>query len=148
MSLKLRITEEMKDAMRARDARRLSAIRMLLSACKQVEVDKRIELSDTDVIAIVEKELKKRRDSIEQFRAARRDDLADGEQFEADVLSTYLPQQAGPDEIAAVIAEAMAAAGVAGPQAMGKVMAAVKTRLAGRADMTRISAEVKARLAA
>ena len=148
MSLKLRITEEMKDAMRARDARRLSAIRMLLAACKQVEVDKRIELSDTDVIAIVEKELKKRRDSIEQFRAARRDDLADGEQFEADVLSTYLPQQAGPDEIAAVIAEAMAAAGVAGPQAMGKVMAAVKTRLAGRADMTRISAEVKARLAA
>ena len=147
MSLKQRITEEMKDAMRARDARRLSAIRMLLAACKQVEVDKRIELSDTDVVAIVEKELKKRRDSIEQFRAAKREDLADGEQFEADVLSTYLPQQAGPDEIAAVIAEAMAAAGVAGPQAMGKVMAAVKGKLAGRADMTRISAEVKARLA-
>ena len=147
MTLKERITEDMKTAMRARDAKRLSAIRMLLAAMKQVEVDKRIELTDADVVAIAEKELKKRRDSITQYQAAKRDDLAANEQFEVDVLSAYLPQQADDAEIEAVIAQAVAAAGVTGPAAMGKVMAAVKAKLAGRADMTKLSALVKARLA-
>jgi uncharacterized protein YqeY len=148
MSLKDQITEDMKAAMRAKDSKRLSAIRMLLAALKQVEVDRRIELTDADVVSIVEKELKKRRDSIQQYRAAKRDDLADGEEFEAGVLSGYLPQQAGADEIAAVIAAAVAECGVAGPAAMGKVMAVVKAKLAGRADMTQVSAAVKARLTA
>lgn len=147
MLLKERITDDMKTAMRAKDARRLSAIRMLLAAMKQVEVDRRIELADSDVIAIVEKELKKRRDSLEQYRAAKRDDLADAEEFEAGVLSAYLPQQASADEVAAVIAEAIAGSGLTGPAAMGKVMAAVKAKLAGRADMTQVSQAVKAKLA-
>jgi hypothetical protein len=148
MSLKDQIVEDMKAAMRAKDSKRLSAIRMLLAALKQVEVDRRIELTDADVVAIVEKELKKRRDSIQQYRAAMRDDLADGEEFEAGVLSVYLPQQADADEIAAVIAAAVAESGATGPAAMGKVMAVVKAKLAGRADMTQVSAAVKARLAA
>ena len=147
MSLKDRITEDMKTAMRAKDAQRLSAIRMLLAATKQVEVDKRIVLTDADVVAIVEKEIKKRRDSITQYTAAKREDLAANEQFEVGVLSAYLPQQADDAEIDAVVAEAVAAAGGAGPQAMGKVMAAVKAKLAGRADMTKVSAAVKAKLA-
>jgi len=148
MSLKDQITEDMKTAMRAKDSKRLSAIRMLLAALKQVEVDRRIELTDADVVSIVEKELKKRRDSIQQYRAAKRDDLADGEEFEAGVLSAYLPQQAGTDEIAAVIAAAVEGCGLTGPAAMGKVMAVVKLKLAGRADMTQVSAAVKARLTA
>ena len=147
MTLKERITEDMKNAMRARDAQRLSAIRMLLAALKQVEVDKRIELTDADVVAIAEKELKKRRDSITQYRAAKREDLAANEQFEVEVLSAYLPRQADDAEIEAVIAEAVAGASVTGPQAMGKVMGVVKAKLAGRADMTQLSALVKARLA-
>lgn len=146
MTLKERITEDMKNAMRAKDAPRLSAIRMLLAAMKQVEVDKRVELADTDVMAIVEKEIKKRRDSITQYQAAKRDDLAGNEQFEVDVLAAYLPAQADDAEIDAVIAEAVAAAGGTGPQVMGKVMGAVKAKLAGRADMTKVSALVKARL--
>ena len=147
MTLKERITEDMKTAMRAKDSQRLSAIRMLLAAMKQVEVDKRIELADADVIGIAEKELKKRRDSITQYTAANRLDLAANEQFEVDVLSAYLPQQADEAEIAAVIAQAVAAAGGTGPQVMGKVMGVVKAKLAGRADMTRVSALVKAMLA-
>ncbi len=147
MLLKERITEDMKTAMRARDSQRLSAIRMLLSACKQVEVDRRIELADVDVIAIVEKELKKRRDSVTQYRAAKRDDLADGEEFEVGVLSAYLPRQASRDEIEAVLAQALAEAGAGGPAIMGKVMAVLRTKLAGRADMAQLSAVVKARLA-
>ena len=147
MLLKDRITEDMKTAMRARDSKRLSAIRMLLAAMKQVEVDRRIELTDVDVVGIVEKELKKRRDSIQQYRAAKRDDLADGEEFEAGVLTAYLPQQATAEEIADVIAQAVAEAGASGPAAMGKVMAAVKAKLSGRADMTEMSKVVKARLA-
>jgi uncharacterized protein YqeY len=111
-------------------------------------VDRRIELGDADVIAIVEKELKKRRDSIQQYRAAKRDDLADGEEFEAGVLTAYLPQQATAEEIADVIAEAVMSAGASGPSAMGKVMASVKAKLAGRADMTQVSLAVKARLVA
>ena len=146
MLLKERITEDMKTAMRARDSQRLSAIRMLLAACKQVEVDRRIELADADVIAIVEKELKKRRDSVTQYRAAKRDDLADGEEFEVAVLSAYLPQQASQDEIEAVLAQAIAEAGSGGPAAMGKVMAVLKAKLAGRADMAQLSAAVKVRL--
>ncbi len=148
MLLKERITEDMKAAMRARDSQRLSAIRMLLAACKQVEVDRRIELADADVIAIVEKELKKRRDSATQYRAAKRDDLADAEQFEVGVLSAYLPQQASPDEIEAVLVQAVAEVGTGGPAAMGKVMALLKSKLAGRADMAQLSAAVKARLSA
>jgi uncharacterized protein YqeY len=147
MTLKARITEDMKTAMRAKDAKRLSAIRMLLAATKQVEVDKRIELADADVVGIVEKEIKKRRESISQYQMAKRDDLVAGEQFEVEVLSAYLPAQADEAEVESVIAAAVAEAGTTGPQAMGKVMAAVKAKLAGRADMTRVSAAVKARLA-
>jgi len=147
MSLKEKITEDIKSAMRAKEAQKLSAIRMLLAAVKQVEVDKRIELTDADVTTIIEKEIKKRRDSITQYTAAKREDLAANEQFEVDVLSVYLPKQADDAEIDAVIAEAIAAAGGAGPQAMGKVMGAVKAKLAGRADMTKVSAAVKAKLA-
>ncbi len=147
MTLKERITEDMKTAMRAKDSQRLSAIRMLLAAMKQVEVDKRIELADADVIGIAEKELKKRRDSITQYTAANRLDLAANEQFEVDVLSAYLPQQADEAEIAAVIAQAVADAGGTGPQVMGKVMGVVKAKLAGRADMAQVSALVKAKLA-
>ncbi len=146
MTLKERITEDMKNAMRAKHAQRLSAIRMLLAAMKQIEVDKRIELTDTDVISITEKEIKKRRESITQYQAAKRDDLAANEQFEVDVLSAYLPAQADEAEVDAVIAQAVAEAGASGPQAMGKVMAAVKAKLAGRADMTRVSVRVKALL--
>ena len=147
MSLKDQITEDMKSAMRAKEAQKLSAIRMLLAAIKQVEVDKRIIPSDAEVVGIVEKEIKKRRDSITQYTAAKREDLAANEQFEVDVLSAYLPKQADDAEIEAVIAEAVAAAGGNSPQSMGKVMAAVKAKLAGRADMTKVSAAVKAKLA-
>ena len=148
MSLKVQVTEDMKAAMRAKDSKRLSAIRMLLAAMKQVEVDHRIDLTDADVVSIIEKELKKRRDSIQQYRAAKRDDLADIEEFEAGVLSVYLPQQASAEEIAEIVAVAVAESGATGPAAMGKVMAAVKTKLAGRADMTQVSLAVKSRLSA
>lgn len=151
MTLKERITEDMKNAMRAKDAQRLSAIRMLLAAMKQVEIDQRIELTDVLVIGITEKEIKKRRDSITQYQAAKREDLAANEQFEVNVLSAYLPAQADDAEVEAIIAEAITAASTdgakSGPQVMGKVMGAVKAKLAGRADMTKISALVKTRLA-
>ena len=146
MTLKDRVTEDMKAAMRAKDAQRLSAIRMLLAACKQVEVDKRVVLTDADVVAIAEKEIKKCRDSITQYRAAKRADLAAKEEFDVAVLIGYLPRQADDAEVAMVVEEAVAAAGQSGPQAMGKVMGAVKAKLAGRADMTRVAAAVKARL--
>lgn len=148
MSLKVQVTEDMKAAMRAKDSKRLSAIRMLLASMKQVEVDRRIDLTDADVVSIVEKELKKRRDSIQQYRVAKRDDLADIEEFEAGVLSVYLPQQASAEEIAEIVAVAVAESGATGPAAMGKVMAAVKAKLAGRADMTQVSLAVKSRLGA
>ncbi len=147
MSLKERINEEMKAAMRARDAARLSAIRLLLAAVKQKEVDERIDADDAQVLAIVEKLIKQRRDSIEQFVKAGRNDLADREKFELEVLGAYLPEQAGAQEIDAEIDAAIAQAGVTGPQAMGKVMGVLKVRLAGRADMSAVSARVKARLA-
>ena len=145
--LKQRITEDMKNAMRAKEAERLSAIRLLLSAMKQREVDERIELSDADIIALVEKELKKRRDSIQQYEAAKRQDLADKEKFEVTVLEVYLPQQLTEAELNAEIDAAIAETGAVGAQGMGKVMAHLKPKLAGRADMSRVSALLKTRLA-
>ena len=148
MSLKTKITEDMKAAMRAKDAPRLSAIRLLLAAMKQREVDERIELADADILAIIEKLLKQRRDSVTQYQAGRRQDLADVEKFEIGVLSAYMPQQLSEAEIAGEVAAAVAAAGAKGMQDMGKVMAVLKPRLAGRADMARVSSLVKARLGA
>jgi uncharacterized protein YqeY len=148
MSLKTKITEDMKAAMRAKDAPRLSAIRLLLAAMKQREVDERIELADADILAIIEKMLKQRRDSVTQYQAGRRQDLADVEKFEIGVLSAYMPQQLSEAEIAGEVAAAVAAAGAKGMQDMGKVMAVLKPRLAGRADMARVSSLVKSRLGA
>jgi len=147
MSLKQQISEDMKTAMRAKETARLGAIRLLLSAMKQREVDERIELADADVVAIIEKMLKQRRDSISQFEAAGRLELADIEKFEMGVLQTYMPQQLGEAEIGVAVAEAIAATGAAGPQDMGKVMGVLKPRLAGRADMSKVSALIKAQLA-
>ena len=146
MSLKQQITEDMKAAMRAKETARLGAIRLLLAAMKQREVDERIELTDADVIAVIEKMLKQRRDSISQYEAAGRQDLADVEKFEVSILQAYMPQQLGEAEIAAAIADAIAATGAAGPQDMGKVMGAVKPKLAGRADMGKVSGLIKAQL--
>jgi uncharacterized protein YqeY len=146
MSLKLRITDDMKAAMKAKDAPRLSAIRMLLAAMKQKEVDERKDLTDADVLAITEKLIKQRRDSIEQYRAANRPELADAEQFELDLLSAYLPQQMSEAEVGEAIAAAIAESGAAGPKDMGKVMGLLKARLAGRTDMGRLSGLVKAKL--
>jgi len=146
MTLKARITDDMKIAMKAKDAQRLGAVRLALAAIKQREVDERKELSDADVLAVLEKMIKQRRDSIQQYTAGNRKDLADQEQFEIDVLSAYLPQQATDAEVDAVIAEAIAATGAKGVADMGKVMGQVKAKLAGRADMGQVSARVKARL--
>jgi uncharacterized protein YqeY len=146
MSLKAKITEDMKNAMRAKDAPRLSAIRLLLAAMKQREVDERIELSDADVLAIIEKMLKQRRDSVTQYEAGARQDLADVEKFEIEILSGYMPQQLAEAEIANEVAAAVAAAGAKNMQDMGKVMAILKPKLAGRADMSKVSALVKAKL--
>jgi uncharacterized protein YqeY len=146
MNLRQQITEDMKAAMRAKDAARLSAIRLLLAAIKQREVDERIELSDADVIAIIEKMNKQRRDSISQYEAAARQDLADVEKFEMSVLTEYMPQQLTETEVVAAVDEAVAAVGAAGPQDMGKVMGYLKPKLAGLADMGRVSAMIKARL--
>ena len=137
----------MKAAMRAKDAARLSAIRLLLSGIKQREVDERKELTDAEVTSVIEKMIKQRRDSIQQYRAGKREDLAAQEQFEIDILAAYLPQQATEAEIDAVVAEAIAASGAKGIADMGKVMAQVKAKLAGRADMGQVSARVKSRLA-
>ncbi|MGE5792521.1 MAG: GatB/YqeY domain-containing protein [Bacteroidota bacterium] len=147
MTLKARITDDMKTAMKAKDAQRLGAVRLALAAIKQREVDERKDLSDADVLAVLEKMIKQRRDSIQQYTAGGRKDLADQEQFEIDVLAAYLPQQAGEAEVDAVIAEAIAATGAKGVADMGKVMGQVKAKLAGRADMGQVSARVKARLA-
>lgn len=146
MSLKQQITEDMKAAMRAKDTARLGAVRLLLAAMKQREVDERIELSDADIVTIIEKMLKQRRDSISQFEAAGRHDLADVEKFEVGVLQAYMPQQLGEAEISAAVAEVIASTGAAGPQDMGKVMGMLKPRLAGRADMGKVSALIKAQL--
>jgi len=146
MSLKQQITEDMKAAMRAKETARLGAIRLLLAAMKQREVDERIELTDADVVAIIEKMLKQRRDSISQYKAANRQDLVDVEEFEVTVLQGYMPQQLSEAEIVSAIAEAIAATGAAGPQDMGKVMGVVKPKLAGRADMGKVSGLIKAQL--
>lgn len=148
MNLKERIGEDMKGAMRAREADRLSAIRMLLAAIKQKEVDERISVDDAQVVAIVDRLIRQRRDSIEQFEKAGRQELADREKLEIDVLSAYLPQQASAAEVAAEIDAAIAASGATGPQQMGKVMGLLKQRLAGRTDLSAVSAQVKARLGA
>ena len=145
--LKARITEDMKDAMRAKDTARLSAIRLLLAAIKQREVDERRELADADVLAVIDKMVKQRRDSIAQFEAGKRMDLVAAEKAEIAVLATYQPQQLPEAEIDAAIAAAIAATGAAGPAGMGKVMAELKPKLAGRADMGAVSAKVKAKLA-
>jgi uncharacterized protein len=147
MALKARITDDMKDAMRAKDARRLSTIRMLLAAIKQREVDERRELADNDVVAVIDKMIKQRRDSITQFEAGHRADLAAAEKAEVELLTAYMPQRLGDEEIDALIAEAIARTGAAGATGMGKVMAELKPRLAGRADLSAVSAKVKARLA-
>jgi len=147
MTLKEQITEDMKAAMRAKDAPRLAAVRLLLAAIKQREVDDRRELGDADVIAVVDKMIKQRRESITQFEKGGRADLAAGEQFEVQVLSAYLPQALSEAEVQAAVAEAVAAAAAKSPSDMGKVMALLKPRLAGRADMARVSALVKAALA-
>ncbi|OGS90255.1 MAG: glutamyl-tRNA amidotransferase [Gallionellales bacterium GWA2_60_18] len=146
MSLKQQITDDMKAAMRARETARLGAIRLLLAAMKQREVDERIELTDADVLAIIDKMLKQRRDSISQYEAAGRQDLVDVEKFEVSVLQTYMPQQMSEAEVAAAIEQAVAASGAAGAQDMGKVMAILKPQLAGRADLGKVSGLVKARL--
>jgi uncharacterized protein len=150
MTQKARITEDMKVAMRAKDTARLSTIRLLLAAIKQREVDERREMTDADVAVIIDKMVKQRRDSITQFEAGKRQDLADREKAEVMVLQAYMPQQLTEAEVDAAIAEAIAAAaakgGAVGPAGMGKVMAELKPKLAGRADMTAVSAKVRAKL--
>ena len=146
MTLKERVSEDMKAAMRARDAARLSAVRLLLAAMKQKEVDERVALTDADVLGIIDKMVKQRRESIAQFEKAARQDLADQEKFEIGVLSAYLPQQLGEAEVAQAVAAAVAESGAAGVKDMGKVMALLRPRLAGRADMGKVSGLVKAKL--
>ena len=146
MTLKAKITDDMKNAMRARDAARLSTIRLLLSAMKQREVDERVELSDADIVAIIDKMIKQRRESIVQFDAGHRPELSAAEHAEIAVLQEYMPQPLSEAEIDRLIETAIAGTGVAGPAAMGKVMGALKPQLAGRADMAKVAARVKARL--
>lgn len=146
MSLKDQITDDMKSAMRAKEADRLSTIRMLLAAIKQKEVDERVTLDDAAVIAVVDKLIKQRKDSIAAFQQAGRTDLADKETAEVQVLQAYLPQRLSADEIAAEVDRIVGELGAAGPGAMGQVMGAVKAQLAGKADMGQVSAAVKARL--
>ncbi len=146
MSLKEQITEDMKNAMRAKDTGRLGTIRLLLAAMKQKEVDERVELDDAAVIAIVEKLIKQRKDSISQFQAANREDLVAIENAELVVLQAYMPAQMSEAEVAAVVAKVVVEVGASGPQDMGKVMGVVKPQLAGKADMGVVSAQVKAAL--
>ena len=149
MTLKDRITDDMKDAMRAKAAARLSTIRLLLAAIKQREVDERRTLADADVVAVIDRMVKQRKDSIAQFDAGNRPDLANAERAELAILEAYLPQRMSEAEIDAAVDTAIAAArsaGSAGPALMGKVMTALKPQLAGRADMAQVSAKVKARL--
>ncbi|MFN3571408.1 MAG: GatB/YqeY domain-containing protein [Polaromonas sp.] len=147
MSLKDQITEDMKTAMRAKDSERLGTIRLLLAALKQKEVDERVVLDDAAVIAIVDKLIKQRKDSLEAFQKAERKDLADKEAAELVVLQAYLPARLSADEVAAEVKAIVAELGATGPGDMGKVMGAVKAKLAGKADMGQVSAAVKAALA-
>jgi uncharacterized protein YqeY len=146
LGLKERINEDMKAALKARQSERLSAIRLLMAAIKQKEIDERITLDDAAVIPVVERLIKQRRDSIEQFQAAGRTDLVDKESAELELLKQYLPQPLSEPELTAAIDAAIAEVNASGPQAMGKVMAILKPRLAGRADMARVSSLVKTRL--
>ena len=146
MTLKAQITEDMKTAMRAKDSVRLGAVRLLLAAIKQREVDERIELTDADVIAVIEKMLKQRRDSIAAFELAKRDDLADIEKFEVSVLQTYMPKQMSDAEISAIVDQVIADSGAQGAKDMGKVVGLVKPLVAGMADMGKVSGLIKARL--
>ncbi|MDX9951531.1 MAG: GatB/YqeY domain-containing protein [Methylophilaceae bacterium] len=148
MSLKARITEDMKNAMRAKDAARLGAIRLLQAAIKQREVDERIELNDAQVVEAIEKMLKQRRDSISQYEAAGRQDLADVEKFEVAVLQEYLPAALTETELNEILAKAIVDTAASGIKDMGKVMAAVRPQVLGRADMGKVSALIKARLGA
>jgi uncharacterized protein len=147
MPLKSRITEEMKAAMRARESARLSTIRLLLAAIKQKEVDERIELSDADIVSIIERMIKQRRESITAFDAGGRPDLAASERAEIEILQAYMPQPLSVAEVEAMIEAALASAGASGPAAMGQVMSLLRPQLAGRADMAAVAARVKARLA-
>jgi uncharacterized protein YqeY len=147
MSLKARVTDDMKTAMRAKETVRLGTIRLLLAAIKQKEIDERIELGDAAVSSIVEKLIKQRKDSISQFQAAGRDDLVAVEQAELAVLQAYLPEQLSAAEVEAAVAAAIAESGASSAKDMGKVMGLLKPRLAGRADMGQVSALIKARLA-
>jgi uncharacterized protein YqeY len=147
MLLRERVYEDVKVAMKARESERLGTLRLLTAAIKQREVDERITLDDAGIVAVIEKMLKQRRDSVAQYESGGRQDLADAEKREMVVLQAYLPQQFSEAEVAAIVAEALAATGAASPSDMGKVMAVVKPRIAGRADMGKVSALVKARLA-
>jgi uncharacterized protein len=147
MSLKDRINDDMKTAMRGGDAPRRDALRLLLAALKQREVDERKDLGDADVVAVIEKMIKQRRESIVQFEKGGRADLAKNEQFEVAILQAYMPQALSDAEIEAALAEAIAATGAKAPSDMGKVMGVLKGKLAGRADMTKVSGLVKAKLA-
>ena len=147
MSLKSKVVEDMKVAMKAREAQRLLGIRLLLAAIKQREVDERKELADAEVVAVVEKMIKQRRDSIAQFQAAGRKDLVDNETYELNLLSGYLPKQLTDAELADEVSAAVAQTGAKGASDMGKVMGLLKVKLTGRADMGKVSALVKAKLA-
>lgn len=146
MSLKAQISEDMKNAMRAKDSARLGTIRLLQAAIKQREVDERVELDDSSIIAVIEKMLKQRRDSIAAYESASRNDLADVEKFEVSVLQTYLPQQLNEDEIKEILEKVVMETGAAGIKDMSKVMAAIKPLVTGRADMGKISGLIKTRL--
>lgn len=148
MSLKARITEDMKTAMKARETARLGAIRLLLAAMKQKEVDERIELDDTAIVGVIEKMLKQRKDSIAQYEAAKRQDLADAEKYEVDVLTAYMPAGLSAAEVAAIVVAAVAESGAQAMADMGKVMALVKPKVAGRADMAEVSKLIRAKLGA
>ena len=146
MTLQERVDSDLKDAMRAKDTARLGTIRLLLSAIKQREVDERIELTDADVIAVIEKMLKQRRDSIAAFESANRTDLADIEKYEVSVLQTYMPKQMTDAEVDAIIAQVIADSGAQGAKDMGKVVGLVKPLVAGMADMGKVSGLIKAKL--
>jgi uncharacterized protein YqeY len=148
VDLKKQITEDMKAAMRSGDTRRRDAIRLLQAAIKQREVDERIDLDDAAVVAVIEKMLKQRKDSISQYEAAHRQDLADVEKYEMGVLQHYMPQALSDNDVESAVSEAISAAGAKGQQDMGRVMAILKPKLAGRADMGKVSALVKTRLIA
>jgi len=147
MSLKARINDDLKAAMRGGDARRRDALRLLLAAVKQREVDERKDLADADVVGVIERMIKQRRESIAQFEKGGRQDLAQNEKYESDLLQGYMPQALSDAEIAAAVAEAISAAGASSPADMGKVMGALKSKLAGKADMSKVSALVKSKLA-